>query len=80
VSVDVERHPHLFANLYVELAQAVSTEDSEHASFGVLLVGFDNEVLRLPLVAGASGDSTLLRQCGNNSSFDFHFLLFMFSV
>jgi hypothetical protein len=34
--------------------------------------------LRLPLVAGASGDSTLLRQCGNNSSFDFHFFYCLF--
>ena len=48
--IDVERDDELFAYLDVKLAQAVFAKHAKYAVLRILLVGFDNELLRLPSV------------------------------
>ncbi len=58
VCVDVERHGKFFAQLDIEVAQAILAKYTEHATLRVLLMSFNNELLRFPTVASTLGYAT----------------------
>ena len=72
MGIDVERNGQLFAHLNVEVTQAVFAEHAEDTAFGILLVGFDYELLGFPSVTGALRNAAAGFERCNDFSRYFH--------
>ena len=59
--IDIQPYVDGVALMDVELRDAVSAKDAEHAGTSLLVLGLDDKLLRLPSVAGCLGYALLSR-------------------
>lgn len=74
MGIYIEGHKILTTNLNIEILKAVGAKNTEHAFLRILIMGFNDELLRFPLIS-CSLRHTFTRLKGRNDfSLYFHFI------